>query len=313
MNPATRRTFLRTTAAAGLLAGASGCATASASRRAAMRGAFSADTTVVRCYSPAIEKPVRIHFVPDTHLWRDDERGEPFRPYSARMAKAYNVTRQFRTAEPTNPEDAYVATLKIAKDAGTDLVVLGGDLFSFPSEAAIEWALSRLAETGLPYAYVAGNHDWHYEGMEGTSDRLRETWIQRRLRPVYGGAHPLMAARDVGGVRLVLLDNSTYEIHPEQLEFFRAQARFGLPIVLCVHIPLYVPGRPVGFGCGHPEWGAKTDRGFELERRPPWRETGHTACTMEFHRTVFSTPNLLGIFAGHIHRPSTDYHRGIPQ
>ena len=34
---------------------------------------------------------------------------------------------------------------------------------------------------------------------------------------------------------------------------------------------------------------------------------------MAFHREVFTTPNLLGVCAGHIHRPSLDVQHGIPQ
>jgi hypothetical protein len=80
-----------------------------------------------------------------------------------------------------------------------------------------------------------------------------------------------------------------------------------------VHIPLYAPGRSVGFGCGHPEWNAKSDKNFELERRERWPEAGHTATTMEFHRSVFNSPNVMGVIAGHIHRPSLDLINGIPQ
>ncbi|MGE3309045.1 MAG: metallophosphoesterase [Limisphaerales bacterium] len=319
-----RRDFLRFVSASSVTLGATtlapGCASGPQARRrhsgarpASLRGAFSFDNPRVRCHSPAITKPVRVRFIADTHLWRDDSRGDAFRSYSGRMAKAYNSTRHFETGEPTHPEDSFATTLKLAKDAGSDLVILAGDLLSFPSEAAIEWVQARLAEAGLPHAYVAGNHDWHYEGMEGTSDFLRETWIRKRLGPLYQGDHPLMATRDLGGLRIVLLDNSTYEIQPEQLEFYRAQVRSGLPLALVVHIPLYVPGRPVGFGCGHPDWGAASDRNHELERRPRWRESGHTETTLTFHREVFTTPNLLGVFAGHIHRASADVMNGIPQ
>ena len=31
------------------------------------------------------------------------------------------------------------------------------------------------------------------------------------------------------------------------------------------------------------------------------------------HREVFNTPNLLGVLAGHIHRPSLDVVNGVPQ
>lgn len=34
---------------------------------------------------------------------------------------------------------------------------------------------------------------------------------------------------------------------------------------------------------------------------------------MDFHREVFEATNLMGIFAGHIHRRSIDVINGIPQ
>jgi hypothetical protein len=130
---------------------------------------------------------------------------------------------------------------------------------------------------------------------------------------MYQGRAPQMDALELAGVKVVLIDNSTYEIQPEQLAFFRQQVASGLPMVLCVHIPLYAPGRPVGFGCGHPGWGAAADRNFAIERRPRWRVEGHTQVTLDFHREVFAAPNLLGVFAGHTHQASVDVQGGIPQ
>jgi predicted phosphodiesterase len=314
-----RRTFLQSLAthstAVPLMLGISarGDENPAPPRQLPVRGGFALDDHRVRFFSPAVQSPFKVMIIADTHLFRDDARGEEHRPYSARMARAYNETRHFKTGEPTNPEAGLVEALRLAQEAKVALVALVGDLVSFPSLAAIEWVGERLAEAGLPSLYVAGNHDWHYEGMPGTIEELRRTWIEERLRPLYQGQHPLMTVREIQGVRFVALDNSTYEILPEQLEFYRAQVRTGQPLVLLVHIPLYAPGRSVGFGCGHPQWGAATDRNFEIERRPRWPETGHTEVTRTFHREVFSTPNLLGICAGHIHRPSLDVQHGIPQ
>ena len=278
-----------------------------------LRAGFSQDDNRVRLYSPAAPRPVRLLFLADTHLFRDDDRGLPFREFSARMARAYNQTQHFRTKQPTTPEACFEETLNVARDSSVDAVVLGGDIFSFPSEAAVEWVLERLEKAGLPWLYTAGNHDWHYEGMSGSSVDLRATWIGKRLLPMYRGQDSRMSAHEIAGVKVVTIDNSTYEILPEQLEFFRQQVASGLPLVLCVHIPLYAPGRSVGFGCGHPDWGAAADRNFEIERRPRWRSEGHTNVTMNFHREVFAAPNLLAVFAGHIHQSSIDVIDGIPQ
>ena len=271
------------------------------------------DQEKVFFFAEAIKESIKVVHIADTHLFTDDERGIPYQGYSNRMAKAYNQTTHFKTQEKTHPEEAFEQALAFAKEAHANVITLVGDIFSFPSEAAIEWVLSKLEGTGIPYIYTAGNHDWHYEGMEGTLESLRDTWIERRLLPLYQGNHPLMAAYDIKGIRFLAIDNSTYEINEDQLAFFREQVASGMPLVLLVHIPLYAPGKGIYFGCGNPNWGAATDRNFNIERRPKWPEQGHSQTTFNFHKEVFNAPNLLGIFAGHIHRNSIEMIKGKPQ
>lgn len=257
----------------------------------------------VDIYSKVVTRPIRVILAADTHLWLNDERGDPYREFSDRMAGAYNQTTHFQTGEKTDPTESFERTIQLAVEANVDLLALPGDTFSWPSEAAIEWVYDKLSEAGIPFVYVAGNHDWHYEGMRGSLDELRNTWIQKRLLPMYQGNDPLMAAYDIQGIRFLAMDNSTYEISDRQLAFFKDHVKSGAPLILLVHIPLYMPGKPVSFGCGHPEWNADTDRNYEIERRPRWPVSGHTATTMAFYREVFTAPNLMGVFSGHIHRP----------
>ncbi|MCD8539264.1 MAG: hypothetical protein LRY55_05490 [Leadbetterella sp.] len=149
--------------------------------------------------------------------------------------------------------------------------------------------------------------------MAGSSLNLRQEWTAKRLSALFQGENPLIYCRDINGIRFLVLDNSVYEILPEQLTLFQQLLRTSLPVMLVMHIPMYVPGRPVNFGCGHPGWGAHSDAIYKIERREPWRETGHTPETMKFHELVFKAPNLLGILAGHIHTQSLDFMNGIPQ
>jgi hypothetical protein len=277
------------------------------------RGSFSIDGTRVRFFHPAVEKDFNIMMLADTHLFRDDARGEPYRQYSGRMAKAYNVTKHFQTGAPTNPEESFVKALALAREQQVSMLALIGDIFSFPSEASVDWAQEQLKKSGLPYVYTSGNHDWHYEGMEGSSEQLRKTWIENRLKPMYNGNNPMMHQQELNGVSMITIDNSNYQILPEQLAFFQSNIKSGKPTLLMLHIPLYVPGRSMGFGCGNPSWGAAADNNYELERRQRWPEGGHTKTTMDFHKAVFGAPNLMGILAGHIHKPSVDVVNGIPQ
>ena len=307
-----RRDFISASALAGL--GVSANTSLSHAQEAiSCRGTFSMNDNQVSLYTTARVTPTKVFHITDTHLSLDDERGAPYREFSKRMAGAYTSNRHFQTGEPHSAAEHFEWTLATARKEKADFIALTGDIFSFPSEAAVEWALQALKQTGIPFAYVAGNHDWHYEGMEGSSQQLRETWTVKHLSPMYQGRHPLYAAYEFNGMRFVCIDNSTYEILPEQLDFFKEQAKTKTPLVLLMHIPLYVPGRSMGFGCGHPDWGEKTDRNYETERREKWRKEGHTQVTMDFCREVFTAPNLLLILAGHTHQDSLDINNGIPQ
>lgn len=267
---------------------------------------FSLTDNQITIYSSLVTDTLDLLILSDTHLFMKDGREIPYEQYSNRMAAAYNITKHFLTGEETTPSRAFEETIAIAQEEEVDLLAMLGDIFSYPSEYAIEWVDSILRDSRLNYVYTSGNHDWHYEGMPGSSADLRQTWIQKRLLPLYQGHNPLFYAVDVKGVRVLVIDNSTYEISAEQLAFFQEQAQTGLPLLLMMHIPIYMPGRGIGYGCGHPDWNGMNDRGYELERRERWPEGGHTDVTMQFREEVLNTPNLLAVFSGHVHRQSLD-------
>ncbi|NLN92925.1 MAG: metallophosphoesterase [Candidatus Hydrogenedens sp.] len=309
-----RRSFLGCSALAGI-AFTQGTVQAESKRTKVFTegGSFSLTGYRAALYSPALQQSLKVFQITDSHLTLDDERGAPWLDNSKRMAAAFQNNIHFEDGKTYTVPENFEMTLERAKKEKADFIVLTGDIFSFPSPAAVDFALEKLQATGIPFAYVAGNHDWHYEGLPGSSKELRDHWIAERLAPMYQGENPLCYSQEIGGIRFVFIDDSIYEILPEQLEFYRQEAASGKPLVLCMHIPLYVPGRGVGFGCGHPEWGAAKDHIWEVERREIWREDGHTPVTYAFHEAVFNTPDLLLVLTGHIHAASLDVQQGIPQ
>ncbi len=160
---------------------------------------FSVDKNVVCIYSSEVTDTVKMVVLSDTHLWMSDSREEPYRQYSQRMAGAYHQTKHFQTGEETIPKEAFMETITLAKSKQADAIAILGDMFSYPSEAAIEWTLDTLKQTGVPFLYTCGNHDWHYEGMEGSSKDLRDTWVKKRLLPMFQGNHPLCYAKEIKG------------------------------------------------------------------------------------------------------------------
>lgn len=47
-----------------------------------------------------------------------------------------------------------------AVEVGADLIVLTGDNVNFPSERAVTHMVSVLEGSGIPWAFISGNHDW---------------------------------------------------------------------------------------------------------------------------------------------------------
>lgn len=266
----------------------------------------------INIYSTEVSDTVRLMVFADTHLWMSDEREEPYREYSARMAGAYHSVKHFQTGAQTTPEESFVATIRLAQQRGVDAIAMLGDIVSYPSERAVEWVGEVLDTVAIPCYYTSGNHDWHYEGMEGSSESLRKTWRAERLMSLFGDNDPDAYAVEVGDVRLLLVDDSNYKITPEQRDAVAAEVKSGKPFILLHHIPLYAPSRSVSFGIGHPDWSAATDKNYKIERREQWPAEGHTEVDYEFYDLATSAPNLLASIAGHVHSYGVDIINGRP-
>ncbi len=245
--------------------------------------------------SESIGHVLRMMIISDAHLAFDDEYGIPYADYSRRMAQGSGKSAV-----------GLEAALGTARAGQYDFIALTGDILSFPSVSGVDTIVKILNASGIPWGYTAGNHDWHFEGLAGSSFQVRDEWCNGWLKPLFQGNNPLMYTMELKGAKLIFIDNSLYEILPEQLEFLQAELSQRMPSLLLAHVPLYVPGRSVFFGCGHPQWGRASDELWKIERREPWAEK-HSETTMEFHKTVFTAPNLLGIIAGHTHSLSSDF------
>ena len=313
-----RRRFLQASIAAGTAALLpSGyflmAETPSSSDKAFPKTTFSLDGRKIRIYTKSVSEPVRIMHISDTHLYIDDERGANYREYSERMSKAYNSTRNYKNGAETNPVEMVKQIVQEADEQDLDAIAMTGDIVSFPSAAGVDYVLESFGKLSIPRYYISGNHDWHFEGMRGTERDLRDEWIEKRLKPLYPtGVNPLCYSVKVKGVKLLFVDDSIYEILPEQLAFIQKELSTMEPTAVFMHIPLYAPGRPVSFGVGHPNWNASTDGNYKIEQRPQWPEKGHNETTFAFRDAILGSPNLLGVFQGHIHRQSLDICEGKP-
>lgn len=297
-----RRSFLMATGAAGItgLPGCVGMGKAGGCPVGSKERSFACDHNTAVIQNHLVKRKLRFSVIADVHYTLIDDRDADYRKNAARVAQY------------AGSDECFDKAIDSAKKWGSEILILPGDLISFPSQANVEHALSKVRNTGLDWIYTAGNHDWHFEGVPGTDNEQRAKWIER-LKPLYRGANPMMSSEIVGGVRMVTIDNSTYRIFPEQLSFLRAELAKGDPTCLFMHIPLYLPLRPVLYTLGNPDWGEASDNYYGYEKRLKWDKDGQPRESFELRELVFSAPNVVGVFTGHLHILQTGVVNGVPQ
>lgn len=249
-------------------------------------------------------QPIRILQVSDCHLSgcceEDSEKAK---------AKSKKKTAEFlkETGGVTQEQ-----RLKEALDlsAEYDALVLTGDIADSPSRANLELLASMLE--GRRYLYTFGNHDYYtYDSDSGNADD-RERFLDDFLR--FLPCDPTMDSLQVGGVNLVALDDSLAQFSALQLEFLKAEAAKGLPILLFLHLPLYSPtfvpqayewwdssmcvGTPADVLAAHGE----TD--------PKMRAEAETLLMLDYIR---EEPLIKAIFASHLHFSDESNVLGKPQ
>ena len=243
-----------------------------------------------------LRQPFTVMQITDSHVSCDDDPDREYEIYSTRMNQAYLLVNHFKTNERVTPLHCFEELMDTAQKEKVDLIALTGDIVNYPSATAVEAVRKRVTGTGIRHIYVAGNHDWHYEGMKGSANELRQEWCTSRLQPLYNGSPMFFSSFIMNGINMITIDNSTYQITEEQLELYKQQKARPEPIVIFAHIPFYMPSLRT-FSCGHPDWDAIVNMNHDL-----YSALNNSNSTKAFIQEIMTTDRLAGIFTGHWHQ-----------
>lgn len=249
-----------------------------------------------------LERPLTLLHVTDSHIARVDERDNE---------RKHALAGRF---DSSNREQLFREQLAYAK-AHCDLMVHTGDLIDFTSQANFEFARTILSEEKVFFA--AGNHEFsHYLG-EAYEDRAYKMNSFREMMPGLG--QPLFfQSRVVGGVNVVGIDDSYHQFEPWQLTRLKKEIAKGLPIILCLHAPLFDPALydyhvarsgpdSSSYLVGCDEDHLPDDEWRAIEIRP-------RGITMEAVAFIKKQPLIKAVLAGHVHFSFVgDLAPGMPQ
>ena len=175
--------------------------------------------------SAGAEKPFQIIHMSDTHLAHADER---------------NDERKIRLAERRKNSfpDADLMISKITelyKKTG-DTVVHTGDLIDFVSEKNLD--IAKAFTDNVDCFAAAGNHEFSLYVGEAKEDAAYREQSLTKVQSVFKN-NIRFSTRIENGINFVAVDNSYYLFEQWQLERLKQEVRKGLPVILCVHTPLY--------------------------------------------------------------------------
>ena len=232
---------------------------------------------------PGAVKPFTFVHLTDVHISECDGRNEDLIPFMAKRDERFG-----------RPTETAGEVFQKANSCCPDFVAVTGDLVDVPTQACLEIAGTLLQSLEAPFYFCVGNHEW---GSRVTPPH-REHW-RNELR-VWTPQPMDWFVQRWQGVNLLYIDDSDYQITPEQLRLTRELLETGRPCLLFVHIPLVIESliepteakwkSPILIGGAHGE--------------------GVTPSTAAFCELVKESLQVKAIFAGHIHFDHVDEVRG---
>ena len=196
-------------------------------------------------------------------------------------------------------EEALRDSLAWAKE-NADYVIHTGDLIDFQSRANLDLVKKYF---GGSMTGSMGNHEFSPEMWLSDRKETKDEAFKAPSRKMLSEAYPFdisFQSTVVNGVNFVTLDDVYEDVTEEQVAKFRAEAAKGLPIVLCMHVP--IASRTISM-VSDKYWmaGRGKGKGVKFRHVPTKDPVRSNPVTRGFVDYLRSEPLLKAILCGHNH------------
>ena len=234
-------------------------------------------------------RPFSVLHLSDTHLTEAYPHEEVFR----------NGEKDLRTTGFGGLQKEALADSFAWAEKNVDLVVHTGDLVDWQSEANFDFVRRQCGGNML---LCAGNHEF-YTYLKG-EERSCEEAFKEKSRELLMRSFPVdlrFSSRVVNGVNFVCMDNAFGTFAEDLVARFKAEVQKGLPVVLCIHVPIMTE-EIWRVNC---RFWDETDRHYSSAALPgPSGELArqrNDRTTRDFIAYLKSERLLKCILAGHVH------------
>ena len=199
-------------------------------RRIRRQGSVRAAESRLRAHRRGATAPFSILHISDTHFTEAYEHEAAFA-----CGTAAHRTQTFGGRQIESFENSLAWAGK-----NVDYVLHTGDLIDFQSEANFDLVRKYY---GAEMFGSVGNHEF-YTYLPGEKQTWQEPFKDRSW-PLLKAAYPVdtrFLAKTVNGVNFICMDDVFGTVRTDQVERFHAEAKKGLPMILCMHVPFFTDG-----------------------------------------------------------------------
>lgn len=236
------------------------------------------------------ERPFTVLHLSDTHLKAAAPSDpEPVREFLSRRFLGWD------------PEDALATSLAYARERHCDCVLHTGDLIDCATDGNMA-LLRQFFGADARILYAPGNHEFAttYAAPAATQTEAEFRAVNTAKVQAAAPFDLSFRAEVVYGVNFVMMDDVYGTVSPAAVERFHAEAKKGLPIVLCQHVPFFSPDIALAYARSHTR-GLALDAIALPQPSRDFQRQAEDRVTADFIRYLKSEPLLKAILAGHYH------------
>lgn len=188
-----------------------------------------------------LNKEYEIWFLADSHMTLcNSDEAEEIIEYAAQR------TAGFVNEMGVSSDLIFSEFIDTANEEKPDMILFGGDILDFPSEANVSFLKAELDRLEIPFVFAMGNHDWTFpweymtpQGSEMYRPMLEEymhgNFDETNSSNVMSNSYANMI--ELEDLIVLSVDDSSNQVAAEALEAIEAAYALDKPIILMQHVP----------------------------------------------------------------------------
>lgn len=191
-----------------------------------------------------IEREYEIWFIADSHMTLcNSDEAEEIIEYAAQR------TAGFVNEMGVSSDMIFSEFIDTANEEKPDMILFGGDILDFPSEANVSFLKAELDRLEVPYVFTMGNHDWTFpwEYMTPQGSEMYRPMLEEYMQGNFVETNSLNVLNvmsnsyanmiELEDLIVLSVDDSSNQVAAEALEAIETAHALDKPIILMQHVP----------------------------------------------------------------------------